>query len=363
MAVGGFTGSNAEADVDYVNASVDVFLDYDSKNREFYFSVPLADSHEFAIVKPAISDIFALLDVAAVHPLKSPLDSVTVSDTAYRVLTKAIADGVALDDSALIDKDYIGTKGNVATMSDILGLLYEHPVADSYSISDVVAQAWDYVRNFNDSILLGDVEFNPLGTHELNSRTLNTANSQFELLKGNDQVDVFGPLSDIIALTPGKNVTDAFTFSDTDDYSIGKGISDTIGLTDYLYIDFKTLTDSLSLADTLVYHYYDDIGIVDNAATVSDSINVSHNSGGLLGAPGIPLNSVLLNVPVQTMNSLVASDEFQILNDGLAITLNSDPHANVVNNVATTSDLMSLTKISGGVLNGGGIPLNNVTLN
>ena len=82
-----------------------------------------------------------------------------------------------------------------------------------------------------------------------------------------------------------------------------------------------------------------------------------------MGAPGVPLNSVLLNVPVQTMNSLVASDEFQILNDGLTISLNSNPHANVVNNVATTSDSMNLTKISGGVLNGAGIPLNNVPLN
>ena len=57
MALGGFTGSNAEAEVDYVNASTDVFLDYDSKNREFYFSVPLADAHEFVIVKPALSDV------------------------------------------------------------------------------------------------------------------------------------------------------------------------------------------------------------------------------------------------------------------------------------------------------------------
>ena len=295
MAVGGFTGSNAEADVDYVNASVDVFLDYDSKNREFYFTVPLVDSHATAIVKPAISDIFALLDVAAVHPLKSPLDSVTVSDTAYRVLTKAIADGFALDDSALIDKDYIGTKGNVATMSDILGLLYEHPVADSYSMSDVVAQAWDYARNFNDSITLGDIEFNPLGTHVLNTRDLNTSNSQFELLKGNDQVDVLGPISEAIVLTPGKNLTDAFTFSDTDSYSLGKGLSETIGCTDYLYIDFKTLTDSLNLADTMVYHYYDNTTILDNVATVSDSINLSHVSGGVLNANGVQLNNMTLN--------------------------------------------------------------------
>ena len=100
--------SKISADISYVNADVEIHLEYDSKNREFYFTIPLADSHEFAIVKPALSDVFALLDSAALHPLKLPSDSVTVSDTAYRVLTKAIADGFALDDSALIDKDYIG---------------------------------------------------------------------------------------------------------------------------------------------------------------------------------------------------------------------------------------------------------------
>jgi hypothetical protein len=284
-----------KAEVHHTRAAAEVLLDYDSKNREFNLTVPLADAHEFVIVKPALSDVFALLDVTAVHPLKTPSHSVTISDTAYRVITKAIADGFALDDSALIDKDYIGTKGNVATMSDILGLLYEHPVSDNFSMSDVVAQAWEYVRNFNDTISLADHETNPLGVHLLNVRTLNTSNSQFELLKGNDQADTLGPISDAIALTPGKNFTDAFTFSDTDDYSFGKGLSDTIGLTDYLYIDFKTLTDSLSLADTMVYHYYDNTTILDNVATVSDSISLSHVSGGVLNATGVPLNNMTLN--------------------------------------------------------------------
>tara|TARA_Y100001936_G_scaffold86957_1_gene85300 strand:- start:38549 stop:39421 length:873 start_codon:yes stop_codon:yes gene_type:complete len=284
-----------KAEVHSARIAAEVLLDYDSKNREFNLTIPLADAHEFVIVKPALSDVFALLDVAAIHPLKSPTHSITVSDTASSVIDKAIADGFALDDSALIDKDYVGTKGNVATMSDILGLLYEHPVADSYSMSDVVAQTWDYVRNFNDTIAIGDVEFNPLGTHLLNTRDLNTGNSLFELLKGNDQADTLGPVSDAIALTPGKNFTDAFTFSDTDDYSLGKGLSDTIGLTDYLYIDFKTLTDSLSLADTMVYHYYDNTTIADNVATISDSINVSHISGGIFNATGVPLNNMTLN--------------------------------------------------------------------
>ena len=287
MAVGGFTGSNAEADVDYVNASVDVFLDYDSKNREFYFTVPLADSHATAIVKPAISDIFALLDVAAVHPLKSPLDSVTVSDTAYRVLTKALADGFAVDDGVLIDKDYTGTKGNVATMSDILGLLYEHPVADSYSMSDVVAQVWTYSRSFADAITLTDTETNPLGTLILNTGQLNASNSQFIVERGNDQVDTLGPVSDVTALTPGKNLTDAFTFSDTDSYSLGKGVSDPIGCTDVFYIDLATYTDSLSLSEVLTDHFSKTSS---DTATVSDTINLSYFTGGVLNA--VPINTM-----------------------------------------------------------------------
>jgi hypothetical protein len=281
--------SKISADISYVNADVEIVLEYDSKNREFYFSIPLADSHEFAIVKPALSDVFALLDVAAVHPSKVPSDSVTVSDTAAKVLAKYLADGFAVDDGVLIDKDYTGTKGNVATMSDILGLLYEHPVADSYSMSDVVAQAWGYVRNFNDPIVLTDSETNPLGTFVLNTSILNASDSQFALTKGNDQVDFFG-ISDITALTPGKNFTDAFTFSDTDNYSLGKGASDSIGCTDSIFMSLATYYDSLSLSEVLADHFSKNSS---DTATVSDTINLSYVTGGVLNA--IPLNTVKLN--------------------------------------------------------------------
>ena len=283
--------SKISADISYVNADVEIVLEYDSKNREFYFSVPLADSHEFAIVKPALSDVFALLDVADVHPLKSPSDSVTVSDAAYRVLTKALADGFALDDSALIDKDYIGTKGNVATMSDILGLSYGHAAADSYSMSDVVAQVWSYVRNFTDAVVLTDTEVNPLGTLILNTSMLNASNSQFAVYRGNDQVDFFG-ISDTAALTPGKNFTDAFTFSDTDNYSLGKGASDSIGCTDAIFMSLATYYDSLSLSEVPANHFSKNSS---DTATVSDidGFSLSHVTGGVLNA--VPLNTVRLN--------------------------------------------------------------------
>ena len=289
MALGSFSGSNAEAEVDYVNASTDIFLDYDSKNREFYFTVSLAEAHEFSIVKPALSDVFALLDVADVHPLKSPSDSVTVSDAAYRVLAKYIADGFAVDDGVLIDKDYTGTKGNVATMSDILGLSYGDVVADSYSMSDVLVQVWNYVRNFTDSIVLTDTEANTLGTLILNTSMLNASDSQFSVYKGNDQVDTFG-ISDTAALTPGKNFTDAFTFSDTDNYSLGKGASDSIGCTDAIFMSLATYTDSLSLSEVLANHLSKNSS---DTATVSDTISLSYVTGGVLNA--MPLNTMRLN--------------------------------------------------------------------
>ena len=283
--------SKISADISYVNADVEIHLEYDSKNREFYFTVPLADSHEFAIVKPGLSDAFALLDVAALHPSTPHADSVTVSDTAYRVLAKALADGFALDDSALIDKDYTGTKGNVATMSDILGLSYGHVVADSYSMSDVVAQVWSYARNFTDAIVLTDTEVNPLGTLIFNTDMLNASNSQFLIYKGNDQVDTFG-ISDTAALTPGKNFTDAFTFSDTDNYSLGKGASDSIGCTDEIFLSLATYTDSLSLSEVLADHFSKNSS---DTATVSDTdgFSLSHVTGGVLNA--VPLNTVRLN--------------------------------------------------------------------
>ena len=235
--------SKISADISYVSADVEIHLDYDSKNREFYFTVPLADSHEFVIVKPALSDAFALLDVADVHPLKSPSDSVTVSDAAYRVLTKALADGFALDDSAFVsDKEYIRTKGNVATISDILGLSYGHVAADSYGMSDEVVQACSYVRTFNDPIVLTDSERNPLGTFILNTSPLNASDSQFALTKGNDQVDTLGPFSDAIAFT------------------------------------FISLTSD---------------SIIEDTATVSDTINLSRVTGGVLNA--VPLNTMRLN--------------------------------------------------------------------
>jgi hypothetical protein len=71
---------------------------------------------------------------------------------------------------------------------------------------------------------------------------------------------------------------------------------------------------------------------------------------------------VLLNAAVQGMNSLVASDDL-LVTEMLSLLLNGNSTTNNVNNVTTVSDSINLAKISGGVLNAAGVPLNNVTLN
>ena len=70
---------------------------------------------------------------------------------------------------------------------------------------------------------------------------------------------------------------------------------------------------------------------------------------------------MLLNAAVQGMNSLVASDDL-LVTEMLSLVLGNST-TNNVNNVTTVSDSINLTKISGGVLNAAGLPLNNVTLN
>tara|TARA_R110002012_G_scaffold94704_2_gene229330 strand:+ start:4434 stop:5417 length:984 start_codon:yes stop_codon:yes gene_type:complete len=65
-------------------------------------------------------------------------NSFTFSDSIISQINKVITDAFTLDDSALIDKDYFGNKGNICT------------------VSDVIALAVAYARSFSDSVSIGD---------------------------------------------------------------------------------------------------------------------------------------------------------------------------------------------------------------
>jgi hypothetical protein len=65
-------------------------------------------------------------------------ESFLFNDSIITGINKVITDAFTLDDSALIDKNYYGNKGNV------------------FTVSDVIALALIYVRGFSNSISIGD---------------------------------------------------------------------------------------------------------------------------------------------------------------------------------------------------------------
>ena len=261
----------------------------------------LTDAPAVVVQQPK-ADSASITDISGVHPTLYKTESVSIGDVYSRVLAKHLTDAFTLDDATLVDKDYTGTKGNVATMSDIMGLSAQPAISDSIGFSDVLEQAWAYNRFFTDQIVLTDVENNPIGQQILNTTQFNPGNSQFQLYRGNDQVDTLG-ISDVAAVTPSKLFADtlsllASAFSDTDNYSLDKGIADPLGVTDvftYTGIFFYTrdYNDALSVSEVLGSHFYKSLTESVDTINISDTINVRRVTGGVMNM--IPLNRVNLN--------------------------------------------------------------------
>jgi len=350
------TSEVLQAGIQYtLHNATGIWTDPDSKNRFFTEEVPLADIH-LTVIEKALSDVVTLPDAPALHPLKRYSESFTFSDTYTRVLAKYLADTIALDDGALIDKDYTGTKGNVATMLDAMGLSYEPAVADSYNVTDVVDQVWEYIRTFSDHIVLTDTETNPMGTLALNTRVLNATNSQFSLYRGNDQVDTFG-ISDITAVTPGKVFVDTLAevgsaFSDYDIFNLIKRANETLNLTEvfslvstYPKIDAASLSDIAGIELQMVFadgFVIDDAALIDknyygnkgNVYTLTDVLTLTNVFNRQFG-DSLGVTEVLSN----HLSRLIEENSSQLL----------------------FSDTINIRRVTGGVLNMS--PLNKVQFN
>lgn len=225
------------------------------------------------------SDSVTPTEVFGVGATLIKVDSATISEVYANSFNKYVTDGIALDDAALVDKNYYGNKGNVATMSDELAISY------------------GFARYFNDAIVLTDVENNPVGTGLLNTSILNPGNSQFSLYRGNDQVDTFG-ISDVASIGPSKVFVDnlsllASAFSDTSYYGLGKNPSDLVSLTDSIWLSLKTFTDTATIAEVLANNFSKSLDESDDIIDISDTMSLIRVTGGVMNA--IPLNRVLFN--------------------------------------------------------------------
>ena len=100
-------------------------------------SISFSDTN-YAALNKIVTDSMTMTEVVGIGTSIPITESFLISDSIISEINKVITDAFTLDDSALIDKNYYGNKGNVCT------------------VSDVIALALAYVRSYSDSISIGD---------------------------------------------------------------------------------------------------------------------------------------------------------------------------------------------------------------
>ena len=100
-------------------------------------SISFSDTY-YATLSKIVTDSMTMTEVVGIGTGIPIAESFSISDSIISEINKVIADAFTLDDSALIDKDYYGTKGNICTVSDVIALAitWIRGYSDSISTSD-----------------------------------------------------------------------------------------------------------------------------------------------------------------------------------------------------------------------------------
>ena len=114
-------------------------------------SVSFSDTY-YATLSKIVTDSVAMSEVIGIGTGIPITESFSMSDSIISEINKVIADAFTLDDSALIDKDYYGNKGNICTVSDVIALAisYVRGYSDSISTSDSAS-----IANISGKVLNG----------------------------------------------------------------------------------------------------------------------------------------------------------------------------------------------------------------
>ena len=235
-------------------------------------SAILADTNAILVSKPK-TDSFGVSDDSYVSSGVNPSDSISFGDSYERVLSKVLSDAFALDDAALINKNYSGNKGNIFGVSDVFDrsvmyarsfqetvstsdtnkVIFTAGKSDSVSISDILEFNTEYNRNFTDTAVLDSVSL---------------------LALGKAFTDTINSVTDVYAITQMKNPSDTIDFTDSTRATIEKDVIDGIGLDDSTLVNKnyfgnkgnliglselvslvttykRTISDSVALSETL----------------------------------------------------------------------------------------------------------------
>ena len=163
------------ATVTFVKAYAEISEVTGSEYKFHYDTMSIADVAAVLITKP-FSDSYAVSDVAIIDVSLAASESISFTDNITRTVTysRDITDAFTLDDT--LQSDSIeATKGNIATLSDVLGIAFTTGFTDqissitdnqiatvgknipeSISFTDDLAATFTWSRSFSDAPSVAD---------------------------------------------------------------------------------------------------------------------------------------------------------------------------------------------------------------
>lgn len=208
------------ATITFVKAYADISTVPSSEYKFYYDTLSIADVAAVLITKP-FSDSYVFSDVAVIDVSLAASESVSFTDSITRTVTysRDITDAFTLDDT--LQSDSIeATKGNIATLSDVLGIAFSTGFSDQLS-SFTENQITSVEKNIPEILTISD-DLNATFTW---SRSFSDAPS----------------VSDAIALAHSTHITDGFALDDA--ALVDKNYSGTKG-------NVFSVTDSISITRT-----------------------------------------------------------------------------------------------------------------
>ena len=154
------------ADVDYAKLQSIAYIDSASDNQWLYEDVPLSDV-SFNVISKALIETVTLEEIAAKGFTMGDLpETISIADNFVRVVSynRAFTDAFTIDDLSQIDKNFMGNKGNVTTLTDIIGLDHKKLLTDTMTLAEVVVVTKRYIRTYSD--LLNFVDDHNLSTNK-----------------------------------------------------------------------------------------------------------------------------------------------------------------------------------------------------
>jgi hypothetical protein len=208
------------ATITFVKAYAQISQVTGSEYKFYYDTMSITDVAAVLITKP-FADGYAVSDVALIDVSLAASEAISFSDSVTRTVTysRNISDAFTLDDT--LQSDSIeATKGNIATLSDVLGIAFTTGFSDQISsITD--NQIATVGKNFPENISITD----DLSATFAWSRSFSDAPS----------------VADAIAFAHSTHLTDGFALDDA--ALVDKNYSGTKG-------NVFSVTDSISITRT-----------------------------------------------------------------------------------------------------------------